>query len=59
MLHLILLALLIGAAVGVVLWLFDIHIAVYRPKLPGRTTYFYAEIGSPSTSQLNVPPEKE
>jgi hypothetical protein len=46
-------------ALAVIMYLLDIHVAVYRPKIPGRTTYFYSEIGNPSTSHLNIPKEGE
>jgi hypothetical protein len=54
-----LIILLIGIIVGVVIYALDLHIAIYRPKIPGRGLHFYAEIGSPSTSHLNIPEDTE
>jgi hypothetical protein len=59
MLTTFLILLAIALIVGALISLCDIHIAVYRPKVPGRTTYFYTEVGNQETSQLNVPPPGE
>lgn len=51
--------LLFAALASLVLVMLDIHAAIYRPKIPGRSTYFYTEVGSPETSHLNIPKEGE
>jgi len=51
-------AMLIGACISVVMWIFDIHLAFYRPKQPGRVNTFYFELGNPQTSHLNIPADK-
>jgi hypothetical protein len=57
--QLILIIILSGLILGLILHIFDIHIAIYRPKAPGRTTYFYTEVGNPTSSALNIPPKSE
>lgn len=43
--------------IGFWLLIFDVHLAIYRPKAPGRTFYFYTEVGNPTSSALNIPPK--
>lgn len=44
--------LLVGALLGIVFKVFDLHFAFYREDAPGRWFSFKMEIGDPSTSLL-------
>lgn len=47
------------AVVALVYAVLDIHVAIYRPKTQGRTTYFYFEVGDPDSSHLQIPADKD
>ena len=40
----------IGLVIGIVVHVADLHIAIYRPRRPGRRIAFMTEIGDPVTS---------
>lgn len=55
--QLVIIILLSSIILGLGMHIFDVHIAIYRPKAPGRTIYFYSEVGNPTSSALNIPPK--